>query len=60
MALKSIPTRLDLSPLVPLTYDIPIEATSGGELTLTWRREAGKGGNGLGCDVSELWLIKCD
>ena len=48
------------TPVVPLTFDIPVEATRGGELTLTWRREPDKGGNGLGCDVSELWLIKYD
>ena len=46
------------SPITPLEYDIPAAATHGGKLTLTWQREPGKGGIGLGCDISELWLIK--
>ena len=29
-----------------------------GELTLTWEREKGLGGNGRGCQVSELWLTR--
>jgi hypothetical protein len=27
-------------------------------LNLVWTREAGQGGNGRGCDVAEIWLIK--
>lgn len=46
------------SPVTPIEFDIPLEATHSGELTLTWQREPGKGGIGLGCDLSELWLIK--
>jgi hypothetical protein len=42
----------------PMVLDLPREAICAGTLTLTWRREPGKGGVGLGCDLSELWLIK--
>src|SRR2546427_514255 len=41
-----------------IEFDIPAKATAGGELTLTWQREPGLGGNGRGCQVSEVWLIK--
>ena len=34
------------SPLSPVTFDIPKEAVSSGELTLTWYQEPGKGGAG--------------
>jgi hypothetical protein len=42
----------------PVEFDVPKEATQGGELTLRWYREQGQGGSGTGCEVSELWLIK--
>jgi hypothetical protein len=45
-------------PRAPMEFDIPQEATQSGELTLRWRREPGRGGNGTGCDLSEIWLIK--
>ena len=45
-------------PMAVVQYDIPREATSDGTLTLTWRRQAGLGGNGRGCAVAEVWLIK--
>jgi len=45
-------------PIQPIEFDIPAKATAGGELTLTWQREPGLGGNGRGCQVSEVWLIK--
>lgn len=44
-------------PLRPLEFDLPKEATKGGTLTLAWYPEPGLGGNGRGCQVSELWLI---
>ena len=43
---------------LPVEFDIPREATRNGELNLTWTREPGQGGNGRGCQVSEIWLIK--
>jgi hypothetical protein len=42
----------------PLEFDIPREATQSGVLNLTWRPEPGRGGNGRGCQISEVWLIK--
>lgn len=42
----------------PAEFDIPPQATSDGELTLTWYREQGLGGNGRGCQVAEVWLMK--
>ena len=46
------------TPLRPLEFDIPHEATEHGELDLSWWGEPGLGGNGRGCQVSEVWLIK--
>jgi hypothetical protein len=45
-------------PVRPLEFDIPREATATGELTLSWSREPGLGGNGRGSQVSEIWLIR--
>jgi hypothetical protein len=42
----------------PLEFDLPPEVTASGELTLTWTREPGQGGNGRGCQVAEVWLIR--
>jgi len=46
------------SPVAPVEFNIPHEATERGELDLTWSGEPGLGGNGRGCQVSEVWLIK--
>jgi hypothetical protein len=45
-------------PYRPIEFDIPREATSHGVLNLAWTREPGKGGNGRGCQISEVWLIR--
>ncbi len=45
-------------PIKPLEFDLPQAATQSGELTLTWFGEPGLGGNGRGCQVSEVWLLK--
>jgi hypothetical protein len=45
-------------PPKPLEFDVPTEATRGGRLELAWTREQGLGGNGRGCQVSEVWLIR--
>ena len=57
--------RIEIHPLVakafpvrPVEFDIPHEATRSGELTLSWFCETGLGGNGRGCQVSEVWVIK--
>ncbi len=41
-----------------LEFDLPIEATRTGVLSLAWTREAGLGGNGRGCQVSEVWIVR--
>jgi hypothetical protein len=46
------------SPVRPVEFDIPQEATATGELVFRWRRPPGLGGNGRGCQVSEVWLMK--
>lgn len=46
------------APAQPVTFDIPEGAVREGTLTLTWRREPGRGGNGRGCQVAEVWLLR--
>lgn len=45
-------------PIKPIEFAIPRAATANGELTLSWNGDAALGGNGRGCQVSEVWLIK--
>lgn len=45
------------NPVAPLTFDVPVEATADGDLTLTWYQEPGSGGNGRGCQIAEVWLM---
>jgi hypothetical protein len=45
-------------PIRPVEFDVPLDATRKGELTLKWFREPGLGGNGRGCQVAEVWLIR--
>jgi hypothetical protein len=45
-------------PVRPVEFDIPKRATAGGTLTLSWYQEPGRGGNGRGCQVAEVWLMK--
>ncbi|HVY95002.1 MAG TPA: hypothetical protein VHA14_19705 [Bryobacteraceae bacterium] len=45
-------------PQAPLEFEVPKEATSGGDLTLEWSRPAGLGGAGRGTQVCEIWLIR--
>jgi hypothetical protein len=52
------PLTLKRTPRGPMEFDLPSEATADGQLTLTWSREQGLGGNGGGCEVSEVWLVK--
>ncbi len=46
------------NPVKPVEFDVPQAATANGELNLTWEIEPGRGGNGRGRQVSEIWLIK--
>jgi len=52
------PLMLKPQPVRPVEFDIPRAATAAGELELSWYREAGLGGNGRGCQVAEVWLMK--
>jgi hypothetical protein len=52
------PLMVKPQPVRPVEFDIPRAATAQGELDLAWYGEAGLGGNGRGCEVSEVWLIK--
>jgi hypothetical protein len=52
------PLILKVDPRGPMEFDVPREACQDGELTLRWYREPGRGGNGTGCDVSEVWLMQ--
>jgi hypothetical protein len=52
------PFLLKPSPIKPVEFDIPAQATAKGELDLTWNREPGQGGNGRGNQVAEVWLIR--
>ena len=45
-------------PLRPIEFDVPRAATRSGELTLSWFREPRQAGNGRGCQISEVWLLK--
>ncbi len=45
-------------PFKALEFPIPPAATAKGDLVLSWSAEPGLGGNGRGCQVSEVWLIK--
>jgi hypothetical protein len=51
------PTRKP-SPIQPLEFDVPIEATRGGELTLTFSGTPGLGGAGRGNQIAEVWLMR--
>ncbi|HEV2948241.1 MAG TPA: hypothetical protein VGX70_12760 [Gemmataceae bacterium] len=52
------PWRAKDSPPRPVEFDIPPQATSKGELNLSWYQEPGRGGAGRGCQVAEVWLMK--
>jgi hypothetical protein len=45
-------------PYERLEFDIPPEAVADGTLTLNWYGQPGRGGNGRGCQVAEVWLLK--
>jgi hypothetical protein len=42
----------------PLEFELPHDLTRTGTLDLSWLAEPERGGNGRGCQVSEVWLIK--
>jgi len=45
-------------PPAPLEFDLPAAAHADGVLELTFRQEPGRGGNGRGCQVTEVWVLK--
>ncbi len=57
-SLEIHPYLLKPRDMKPLEFDLPNDATRAGTLDLTWHAEKGRGGNGRGCQVSEVWLIK--
>jgi hypothetical protein len=46
------------SPVAPLEFDVPIAATRGGVLTLTFTGPPGIGSAGRGNQVAEVWLLR--
>jgi len=57
-AIEVHPPLLKPRDMKPLEFDLPAAATRDGTLTLSWTAEPNRGGNGRGCQVSEVWLIK--
>ncbi len=45
-------------PYEVLEFDVPADAVAGGVLELHWFGQPGRGGNGRGCQVAEVWLVK--
>jgi hypothetical protein len=46
------------SPIKPVEFDVPVEATRGGELTLTFSAPPGMGSAGRGNQIAEVWLMR--
>ncbi len=46
------------SPLQALEFDVPVEATRGGELALTFSGTPGMGSAGRGNQIAEVWLMR--
>lgn len=44
--------------MTPVEFDVPRTATADGSLDLTWTAEPGRAGNGRGCQVAEVWLMR--
>ncbi len=45
-------------PVRPVEFDVPPDATHDGSLTLAWTQSPDYRGNGRGCQVAEVWLIR--
>ena len=45
-------------PVKPMEFDVPVEATRDGELTLTFTGPPGTGGSGRGNQIAEVWLLR--
>jgi hypothetical protein len=46
------------SPIKPIEFDVPVEATRSGELTLTFTGPPGIGSSGRGNQIAEVWLLR--
>jgi len=46
------------SPVKPVEFDVPPDATRGGELTLTFSGPTGMGSAGRGNQIAEVWLMR--
>jgi hypothetical protein len=46
------------SPIAPVEFDVPADATRGGALTLTFSVTPGQGGAGRGNQIAEVWLMR--
>ena len=46
------------SPVAPVEFDVPMAATRGGQLTLTFSGPPGIGGAGRGNQIAEVWLMR--
>jgi hypothetical protein len=46
------------SPIAPVEFDVPAEATRGGNLTLTFSAPPGVGSAGRGNQIAEVWLMR--
>ena len=46
------------NPHKTLTFPIPKDLTADGKLELKFNREPGLGGNGRGCQVAEVWVVR--
>jgi hypothetical protein len=51
------PIRKEL-PIKPVEFDVPVEATRDGELTLTFSAPPGIGSAGRGNQIAEVWLTR--
>ncbi len=51
------PIRKEL-PITPVEFDVPVEATRDGELTLTFSAPPGIGSAGRGNQIAEVWLSR--
>jgi hypothetical protein len=52
------PYRVKPQAFIPIEFALPEAATRQGKLSLSWFGEPGFGGNGQGCQVAEVWLLR--
>jgi hypothetical protein len=51
------PFLLRAWPPAPQEFPVPKAATDGGQLTLIWTAQPGRGGDGRGCQIAEVFLL---